>query len=44
MWQIVVVLALVAAVGVLAERIYGHGRWLLLYLGCGVLGQAFGYL
>jgi rhomboid protease GluP len=43
-WQIVVVLALVAGVGVLAERLYGHGRWLLLYLGCGVAGQAFGYL
>jgi membrane associated rhomboid family serine protease len=43
-WQIVVVLALVAGVGALAERLYGHGRWLLLYLGCGALGQAFGYL
>ena len=43
-WQIVAVLACIAAVGVLAERVYGHGPWLLLYLGCGVLGQAFGYL
>jgi rhomboid protease GluP len=43
-WQIVVVLACIAGVGVLAERIFGHGWWLLLYLGCGVIGQAFGYL
>lgn len=26
-WQIVVVLACLAGVGVLAERIFGHGRW-----------------
>ncbi|MDN5789601.1 MAG: rhomboid family intramembrane serine protease [Micrococcales bacterium] len=43
-WQIVVVLALVAGVGVLAEWIFGHGRWLLLYFGCGMVGQAFGVL
>jgi rhomboid protease GluP len=42
-WQIVVVLGLIAGLGVLAERIYGHGWWLLLYLGCGVVGQAFAY-
>ena len=42
-WQIVVVLALIAGVGVLAGRVYGHGRFLLLYVGCGVVGQAFGY-
>jgi membrane associated rhomboid family serine protease len=42
-WQILVALALVAGLGVLAERIYGHGRWLLLYLSCGVVGQAFAY-
>ena len=42
-WQIVVVFACTAGVGVLAERIFGHGRWLLLYLTCGVVGQAFGY-
>jgi membrane associated rhomboid family serine protease len=42
-WQIVAVLALVAAVGVVAERLYGHGRWLLLYLGGGLVGQAFAY-
>jgi membrane associated rhomboid family serine protease len=43
-WQIVVVLACIAAVGVLAERIFGHGWWLVIYLGCGVIGQLFGYL
>jgi rhomboid protease GluP len=43
-WQIVVVFACIAGLGALAERVYGHGRWLLLYFGCGVVGQAFGYL
>ncbi len=43
-WQILVVFACTAAVGVLAERIFGHGWWLLLYLGCGVVGQVFGVL
>jgi rhomboid protease GluP len=43
-WQIVVVLACIAAVGVLAERIFGPGWWLVIYLGCGVVGQVFGYL
>jgi rhomboid protease GluP len=42
-WQIVVVLTLIAGIGVLAERVFGHGRFLLLYFGCGVVGQAFGY-
>jgi rhomboid protease GluP len=42
-WQIAVVFAFIAAIGALAERIFGHGWWLLLYLGCGVVGQAFGY-
>jgi membrane associated rhomboid family serine protease len=42
-WQIVVVFALLAGIGFLAERTYGHGRWLLLYFGCGVVGQAFGF-
>jgi membrane associated rhomboid family serine protease len=32
-----------AGVGTLAERVFGHGWWLLLYLGCGAVGQAFGY-
>lgn len=27
-----------------AERLFGHANWLLIYLGCGVLGQAFGLL
>jgi rhomboid protease GluP len=43
-WQIVVVFACIAAVGVLAERTFGHGWWLVIYLGCGVIGQIFGYL
>ena len=43
-WMIIVVLALVAAIGVMAERLYGHAHWLLLYFGCGVIGQAFGLL
>jgi rhomboid protease GluP len=42
-WAIVVVFALIAGVGTLAERVFGHGWWLLLYLGCGAVGQAFGY-
>jgi len=42
-WQIVVVLACLVGVGVLAERIFGHGRWLVLYLVCGVVGQWFGF-
>jgi rhomboid protease GluP len=42
-WQIVVVLSLLAVIGVLVERLYGHWRWLLLYVGCGVVGQAFAY-
>jgi membrane associated rhomboid family serine protease len=43
-WQILVVFACIGAVGVLAERIFGHGWWLVLYFGCGVIGQVFGYL
>jgi rhomboid protease GluP len=42
-WQIVVVFACIAAIGVVAEWVFGSGRWLLLYFGCGVVGQAFGY-
>ena len=42
-WQIVIVFALIAAIGAFAERLFGPGRWLLLYLGCGVVGQAFGF-
>jgi rhomboid protease GluP len=40
----VVVLACVAAVGVVAERVVGPWWWLAVYLGCGMVGQAFGYL
>jgi membrane associated rhomboid family serine protease len=40
----VVVFACIAGLGVLAERIFGRGRRPLLYLGCGVVGPAFGYL
>ena len=36
--------ARIAIVGVVAERIFGHGWWLVIYLGCGVVGQFFGYL
>ena len=43
-WMIVVVLVLITAVGVLAERLFGHLYWLLIYFGCGVVGQAFGWL
>jgi membrane associated rhomboid family serine protease len=43
-WQIITVLVLVAAIGVFAERLFGHLNWLLIYLGCGVIGQAFGLL
>jgi hypothetical protein len=42
-WQIVAVFALIAGVGTVAERLYGPGRWLLLYLGGGVLGHAVGF-
>jgi membrane associated rhomboid family serine protease len=42
-WQIIIVFALIAGIGVIAERLFGPGRWLLLYLGCGVVGQAFGF-
>jgi rhomboid protease GluP len=43
-WQIVVVFACIAALGVVAERMFGHGWWLMIYLGCGVIGQIFGCL
>jgi hypothetical protein len=42
-WQIVIVFALIAGIGAIAERLFGPGRWLLLYVGCGVVGQAFGF-
>ncbi len=43
-WMITVVLGLITAVGFLAERLFGHVSWLFIYLGCGVIGQAFGVL
>jgi membrane associated rhomboid family serine protease len=43
-WMIIVVLVLITGVGILAERLFGHVVWLLIYLGCGVVGQAFGWL
>jgi rhomboid protease GluP len=42
-WQIVVVFAILAGLGVLVERVFGPAYLLLLYFGCGVVGQAFGY-
>jgi hypothetical protein len=42
-WQIVIVFALIAGIGAFAERLFGPGRWLLLYFGCGVVGQGFGF-
>ena len=31
-WQIVIVFALIAGIGAIAERLFGPGRWLLLYV------------
>ena len=42
-WQIIIVFALIAGIGAVTERVFGPGRWLLLYVGCGVVGQAFGF-
>jgi Rhomboid family len=42
-WQIVAVFALLAGIGAVAERLFGPGRWLLLYLGGGALGHAVGF-
>ena len=42
-WQILIVFAFIAGIGAVAERLFGPGRWLLLYLTCGVVGQAFGF-
>lgn len=44
MWLIVVVLTFIAGIGAFAERIFGHGRWLLLYLLCAWLSVLFGVL
>ena len=38
------VLALNLVIGTAVERVYGRVRWLEIYLACGIVGQAFGYL
>ena len=38
------VLALDLVIGTAVERVYGRVRWLEVYLACGIVGQAFGYL
>ena len=43
-WNAAAVLALIGFVGAAAERVYGSARWLVIYLLCGITGQAFGYL
>jgi len=40
----VVVLFLIAVVGTAVERVYESSRWLVIYVICGVIGQACGYL
>ena len=42
-WQILIVFAFIAGIGAVAERLFGPGRFMLLYLACGVVGQAFGF-
>lgn len=41
--QIVFNFAAIAVFGVIAERIFGHWRWLLLYLAGGIVGEIVGY-
>ncbi|MEU4196633.1 rhomboid family intramembrane serine protease [Kribbella sp. NPDC026611] len=41
---LVVNLVWLAAVGILAERVFGRVRWLVLYFGCGLFGQFMSYL
>jgi membrane associated rhomboid family serine protease len=43
-WNAVSVLLLIGFVGTATERIYGSASWLVIYLACGITGQAFGYL
>ena len=43
-WNAAIVLALIGLIGTAAERVYGSARWLVIYLICGITGQAFGYL
>ena len=44
LWMIIVILLLITGIGILAERLFGHVGWLVIYFGCGVIGQAFGVL
>ena len=37
-------LAGLAVLGAVAERVFGRGRWLVLYFGCGLFGQFMSYL
>jgi rhomboid protease GluP len=39
-----IVLGLIAFIGTAVERVYGAGRLVCIYVICGVVGQAFGYL
>lgn len=43
-WNAALVLVLIGFVGTATERVYGSARWLVIYLICGITGQAFGYL
>jgi len=33
-----------AVIGAVAERVFGHWRWLVLYFGCGLFGQLMSFL
>jgi len=37
-------LIFLAVLGSVAERVFGRGRWLVLYFGCGLFGQLMSYL
>jgi rhomboid protease GluP len=39
-----IVLCLIAFIGTAVERVYGAARWLVIYVVCGVVGQACGYI
>jgi len=41
---LVVNLVWLAVVGTAAERVFGRGRWLVLYFGCGLFGQFVSYV
>ncbi len=43
-WGLVSNLVWLAVFGVLAERVFGRWRWLVLYFGCGLFGQLMSYL